>query len=338
MLGGAQHNIRIAQCRRLARVDPASIGKCGQCRASIADAERRIPAAMDQLMDLGEKLDFANATAASLQVIARPERLPLRMMIADPPGDLDDFADCAEIQATTPDEGPDRFEKGRAKRHVAGRRARANERRTLPRQRLRFVIHDRRVDRDCDRRHLRRRTQPQVDTQNIAVRIARLQKLDHTATDTDRGVDRLLVVARGQRARIEQEDRIDVRRIVQLPAALLAKRDRREAGGGRVRRPFANRGADRLVQRHVREVSEAMGNGTQIENASQIPDRYLERQASPSEPERLAGRQVTGNHWQIGQETGERLVGPVEQIGQKRRPVAGSADRIGKHPIGNDFA
>ena len=95
---------------------------------------------MDQLLDLGEELDLANAAAPALEVEARAERLPLRIMVADAADDLANFLDRPEVERAAPDERLDRVEEMLAQAPVAGGGAGADESGALPRQRLAFVI------------------------------------------------------------------------------------------------------------------------------------------------------------------------------------------------------
>ena len=114
---------------------------------------------MDHLLDLDEKLDLANAAAATLQIKTGGDLRVLREMIADARRNLPNFVDHSEIERAPPDERLDRIEKALAKRDIAGRGARADECRALPRQRARFVVRNRGVHRQRDGSHLRRRPQ-----------------------------------------------------------------------------------------------------------------------------------------------------------------------------------
>ena len=78
---------------------------------------------MDQLLDLGEEFGLADAAAAALQVEAGPERLALRIMVADAERDVADFLDRPEIERAAPDERLDLVEEAlaRARRSPAPR-------------------------------------------------------------------------------------------------------------------------------------------------------------------------------------------------------------------------
>jgi hypothetical protein len=76
MLDGAQLGISRAERCGVVGVDPSVRGQRGQRVAGRGHAQRRIAPAMDQLVNLREELDFADAAAAALQIISGAERLP----------------------------------------------------------------------------------------------------------------------------------------------------------------------------------------------------------------------------------------------------------------------
>src|SRR3546814_3042685 len=98
-------------------------------------------------------------------------------MVADAVAHRADFLELPEIEAAAPDEGLDRGEEILAERTVARRRAAADERRLLPRQRLGLIIGDRRIHGQHDRRHLGMRTQAQVDAQSSEEHTSELQSI-----------------------------------------------------------------------------------------------------------------------------------------------------------------
>src|SRR3546814_17008790 len=66
---------------------------------------RRFAPAVDHLENLGVELHLANADPSALQIPDGTELLPLRMMIADSPGDILNVADGAEIDRKSVVEG-----------------------------------------------------------------------------------------------------------------------------------------------------------------------------------------------------------------------------------------
>ena len=85
VLDRAQQGVSVDQRGRIGGIDPACPSQRRQRVARSGNAKRRIAAAVDQLMNLGEELDLTNAASPALEVIARTKRLALRMMIADQP-------------------------------------------------------------------------------------------------------------------------------------------------------------------------------------------------------------------------------------------------------------
>ena len=260
VLDRPQQRVAVDQRLRLVGADPARLRQSRERIAGRRRADAPIAPAVDQLVNLREELRLADAATAALQIIAGTERLPLRMVIANPRGDAAYLADRAEIERASPHERPDRIEKPLAERDITRRRAGADERRALPRQRLRLVIADRRLHRQDDRRDLGRGSQPQVDAQDIAVAITRLKQLDDALADPHRRLLGLLARLQRQGRGIEQEDRIDVRRIIEFAATLLAERDRGKAERLGAGCPLLDRGPDRSVERMVGEPGQRAGH------------------------------------------------------------------------------
>jgi hypothetical protein len=134
MLDRAQQRIGAAQHRRVVGRDPAGRLQRGERVERRRGAQGRLAAAMDELLDLGEEFDLADAAAAALQIEAGAEGLALRIMVADAAADRADLADRAEIERAPPDEGMDRLEEIAAERDIAGDHAGADERGALPGQ------------------------------------------------------------------------------------------------------------------------------------------------------------------------------------------------------------
>src|SRR5690606_17187279 len=120
------------QPRRDIGVDPPGPCKGVQRIDRCGCTQRWIAAAVDELVNLREKLDLADAPAPALEVIAGTELLALGEMVADPVAHGANFLELTEIQAATPDERLDGGQKILAERPVARRRARTDEGRLLP--------------------------------------------------------------------------------------------------------------------------------------------------------------------------------------------------------------
>src|SRR3546814_1830635 len=113
---------------------------------------------MNELMHLSEEFDLPNAAPATLQVIARTECLPLRIMVPDAARDVGDLVDGAEIQRPPPNERPDGTKEILAQSLFPRSRAGANESLLLPAKRGRFIIgngRDHRKNNRGDRKNTR---------------------------------------------------------------------------------------------------------------------------------------------------------------------------------------
>ena len=241
---------------------------------------------MDQLVALGEELDFANPAAAALEIEAGAEALALRIMIADQPGDRLGLADRAEIERAAPDERMDRLEEIAAERAIAGGLAGANEGGALPRQRGGFVIADRRIDRQRDRGHFRRRPKPQVDAKGIAFLGPFLEQLDKPLPDPERRLAGILARAPRQRVRIVEKDEIDVGGIIELVTAQLAERDHGEAAGRRVGGSLGEDSGQRPLQRPFGKRRKLGRHPLERKHAGQVADTERQRESAPLAPDR----------------------------------------------------
>ena len=136
----------------------------------------------------------------------------------------------------------------------------------LPRQGGRFIIADSCLDWQDDGADLWRWTQPHVDAKDIAVPVKRGQQLNHSPTITHRRLRHIITLAVGQGFGIEQEYRVNVGRIIQLPPAMFAQRNDGKALIRRTGHAFLYRGGDSLIQRMVGKV------GEDVRDARQVPD------------------------------------------------------------------
>jgi len=110
---------------------------------------------------------------------------------------------------------------------------------------------DGRVDWEGDRRDLGRRPKPQVDALNITFRSAPLQQFDQATADPDSRFPRVVAFAARQPFRIEQQEQVDVGRIIELAASELAHGDDGESvrlcAGNSLLNGCSNGSPDRLV-------------------------------------------------------------------------------------------
>ena len=219
--------------------------------ARAAQAQRRIAAAIDQLVRLGVELDLANAAAPALDVEAWPYLARTLVGLADTHRQSAHLLDGGEIQAATPHEAADLLEKVVARRHVARRRARTDIGSALPGQRAAFVVLDGGVEADGQRRDLAGGAQPQVYPQHVSIACWLAQQLHQLAGIALRRFARFVPLAPGQAFRVEQQDGIDVGGIVELARALLAKRQPGESRQVRPLHPSLNHGQHGSIQRAV---------------------------------------------------------------------------------------
>src|SRR5581483_12459524 len=80
MLNGAKKPIRRVQFLRRCGSDPAALRQLRQSPQRAPVAQFGMPAACDQLLRLRKKLDFANAAAAKLDVVARDRDLAVSLV------------------------------------------------------------------------------------------------------------------------------------------------------------------------------------------------------------------------------------------------------------------
>ena len=254
---------------------------------------------MNQLMDLREEFGLANTAAPALQVVSRTQRLP-GMMIADTVRHRPDVPDRAEIKSPPPYERTDLVEETLSQDTIPRRRARPDEGGAFPRKCLRFIIGYRRIHRQHDRRDLGRRAQAQVDAQYVTIGVARLQQFDDAAPDPHRGLLRLFTHTAWHCRRVEDEDWVDIRRIIEFAASLLAEGERREAARLGVWRALQDRSADGGVERVIGEIGEMLRHRGEVEQAGEIADGDRQRDRSPFQPQPTRDRQCRIDAREIG--------------------------------------
>src|SRR4051812_31165559 len=166
-------------------------------------AQRQIAAAVDHLLNLHEELDFPNAAAPALEVVARSDMRTLSEVVADARRNLAHVFDDAEVERAAPDKWMDRIEESLTERTVAGGGAGADEGRSLPRQSARFIMRDGGVHGQGNGRDLGRRPEAQVDPLDIAIRGPLLEYLNHTAGNPHRSVRWIVATAPRKRLGVE---------------------------------------------------------------------------------------------------------------------------------------
>ncbi|KGB56512.1 hypothetical protein FG95_02304 [Sphingopyxis sp. LC363] len=231
-------------------------------------------------------------------------------MVADPVAHRADFLELPEIEAAAPDEGLDRREEILAERAVARRGAAADKRRLLPRQRFGFIIGDRCAFGQHDRRHLGMRTQAQVDAQHMAVGGARRQNLDHAPCDPHRRLVGVVARTARQRFGVEDQDRVDVRRIIEFVAAEFAECDHRQPARLFVRYALGKGGRERGIACRIGEFGQEPRRRRDIMLARQIAEREQQRHPPAPLPQRAHDVVVARRR---RRDVGERRVGSVRE-------------------------
>src|SRR3546814_9138635 len=127
----------------------------------------------------------------------------------------------------------------------------------------------------------------------MAVAIAGAQQVDDAPADPLGCVDRIFPRAARQGLRIEEEDRIDVRTVVQFTAAMLAKRDYGKSARFGVRHTLRKGRRNGFVKRSVRKVGQSTRNAVQIPCAGKIHYRRDKGNGVAPPPERLRSEEHT---------------------------------------------
>ena len=213
--------------------------------------QRGVPPAMNELVDLGKEFALANAAATAFQVEAGAERLPPGIMVPDPAGHATNLTDRTEIQPPTPDKWPYDVKKTLPQPDVTRTGPGPDERRPLPRQCARFIIGNGRIDRQRNRRHFGIGPQPQVNTEDIPVAVAGLHDLHHPRRNPHRRFGGFVPLPARQGFGVKDQDRINVRTVIQFLAAMFAKRDGRKSARLLSRSQGFDRGADRMIKGNI---------------------------------------------------------------------------------------
>ena len=132
-----------------------------------------------------------------------------------------DVADGRVVQVPAPDERHQRLEEGGAGRFVAGDHARLDQRRALPVLAVALVVELGGVAGQRQRVPRRVRSQAQIGAKDVAVLGLGLEQIDQPAREPDAERHRALRAAVGQAALVEQDDQVDVARVVELAAPCL---------------------------------------------------------------------------------------------------------------------
>ncbi len=147
---------------------------------------------------------------------------------------------------------------------------------------LELIVRNGGVDRQRDRRNLGRWAKPQVDTLNVTILGALLEELDQPASDPNRGLAGVVALPARQGCGVEQEQEVDVGRIIELVATKLAHRDDGEAHRFGVRYPLGDRGGNSLIDRAVGKVGKKRSYFLERQLSRKIAESHGKGQPKPS--------------------------------------------------------
>ena len=222
MLDGAQKTIGFDQFFGVGRRDVAGGGERAQGLAGAAQPERGIAAAEDELLGLGEELDFADAAAPQLDVVAQHLDRAAAAMGIDLALDRMDVVDGREIEMLAPDVGRELAQEGVADGKGAGHRMGLDHGRALPVLADALVVELGRLHRHGKRRRARVGTQPEVSAEDVAVGRGLRHELHQHPRAAHEMPRHKLVAAQRRRVAVVEQDEIDVARVVELAGAELA--------------------------------------------------------------------------------------------------------------------
>ena len=193
-------------------------------------AQRRVAAAPDQLLGLGEELDLADAAAAELDVVAADGDVAVALDGMDLALDRMDVLDGCEVQMLAPDERPQAAQEQLAGGDVAADGARLNHGRALPVLTHALVVGLGRDHREGERRRGRIRSQPQVGAEDIPIVGALLQDPQEIARQAHEEILQGAAAAIVDLVAVIEHDEIDVAGVVELAGAELAHGEDDEPG------------------------------------------------------------------------------------------------------------
>ncbi len=223
----AQEAVGRAQPLRARRGNEAELLAGGQRRQQAARAQGRLAAAADQLHQLHDELDLADAARTELemvgQILARDLGVDQRLHLAQ-------AGEGAVVEIAAEHERPQRVEQARAGAAVAGDRPRLDPGVALPVAAFTLEVLLHRGERQRHAAGAAERTQAQVDAVDVAVGVVVGEQRDQRLADArvvGAGVERTGAVAVAVFG--EGEHDVDVGGEVQLAAAELAEREHHQA-------------------------------------------------------------------------------------------------------------
>ena len=328
MLDPAQEPVGADQLIRDRGLQPAVRDQGAERVAGRGRAHLRHPAAQDQLLGLDEELDLADAAAADLDVVARHPDRAVAAVGVDLALDRVDVADRGVVEVAAPQERLEGREEAVAGRAVARDHARLDQRRPLPVLAVPLVVLLGVLDRQRQRMAGRMRAQPEIGAEDVAVRGAVLEQVDQRAGQAHRAGHRRLAAAVAEALGVEQDDEVDVARIVELAAAELAHAEHDQARfGGRpvgsaavdlaARRRVAQGQLERPLDREIGEPAERRGHALERPEAGEVGQRHQERDPplALAQARHQPRAPVAGGGADLGEQP---LEGGIRSAGQER--------------------
>ena len=205
-----------------------------------------------------------------------------------------DLSQRREVEMAAPDEWPHRLEELGARRPVPGADPRLDIGQPLPGAPQPLVIGLGGERRDRDRHGAGVGAQAQVGAEDVAVPRALGEDGDEIARQAHEALLQRALVGSGQPVRVEQADEVNVRRIVELACAVLAKREDEIAGGARVgglgRQLVARCGlgeeeGEGGLDGGVGEIGQRGGDGGERPEPAEIAERDEERRLRLGDPQ-----------------------------------------------------
>ena len=170
----------------------------------------------NELLRLSKELDFTNAAATELDIVAFDRDLAVPTIRMNLTLHFVHVGDGREVEILSPDEGRQIVQQPLAGREIAGAGARLDERRALPVLTAAFVIIERRRRRYRDLGRRRIGPQTQIDAEDVTVRGALLDQLHQFARQADVKWRRFGFRRQRGSLRIEEHHQIDIARVVEL--------------------------------------------------------------------------------------------------------------------------
>ena len=278
------------------RVDPLALRQRVERLERAALAKLRVAPAGDELLGLDEELDLANAAATELDVVAGDRDLLVAAMVVDLPLDRVNVADRGVVEVLPPDVGDQLLQEGLARRDIAGDRPRFDQRRALPVLPEALVVLERRLGRDRDVGGAWIGAEAEVGAEDVAVLGMLVEDLDQFLGQPDEKHRRFLALGEFRHLGIEEDDEVDIARIVELARTELAHAEDDPAGvPGRVlgvRQRDLSRALGLGEHETRRRAGRCIGEGGQrrghfhhVPHPAEIGERRQQGQLLPAAPE-----------------------------------------------------